>query len=481
MSALSQQMRLVLQLVTSDFVGSFKPKISYKLAPTVLFGSFSTFFFLLLYIFILGLFRNPSYLPPDFNLFISIYFKELLLLQIVILGAWCVSTQKTNRDRLQEYKFLVGLPLHSEQIFVKFLVADCLRYLWIPTAFAVFYLGLLPFASIQFLARPILFSFVSYFFIQSLIVCSHLWIAPKSRTFRSYNYITKFNPIIIIFSSIVFGIAQPLFLFAAKDFTQLQFAMTSFIAFALSILLAWTARSLFLKLHESNFWFKNGEIEREKITERRSTKLFTTWTYRNVKNPFLFKNLILLFQSHSKLTNSGLTFAFFCVAYLLATNNLAYADRLTVLLAFTIIYILLYNIVTLNRLNQNEESSKILFSLPVTKSALYFSMLIPVSFWLITAISLLTFWLWLTGPELSNLLFFWLKSFIAIIVASVISLNSGLGNYPDINLAKNRYFFWLFLIMFISAVFYKFRILIALSISLLTFIELRKLRFYKGC
>lgn len=436
----------VFELITIDFVAYFKRKVSYKSAPKVLIGLLSAFFFLIFYIFILGLFKNPSYLPPDFNLFIGIYFKELLLPQVVILGAWYISTQKANKGRLREYKFLVSLPLNGKQIFTKFFITDLIRYFWIPTAFAFLYFGLLPIASFRFLARPILFAYVFYIFIHSLIIYSHLLIATKPKTSKSFNYIIKFNPIIIVFSCIFFEVGQLFSLFAAKDLSPIHFALTNLVTFTLSIFLVWRAGGLFLKLYESNFWYKSWGVEKGKITEPRSIKIFSNWINSNVKNPFLFKNLVLFFRSNSKLINGGITFVFFGVAYLLAMNNITHEDILSVLLAFTVIYILLYNVVVLNRLNQNEESLKILFSFPTTKSGLYFSLFIPISSWLITVVSLLTFWLGLKGVAVSYLFSFWLKSYFAIIVALVISLNCGLGNYPDVKVTKNRYFMWLFMI-----------------------------------
>ncbi len=473
-------MRPILELIKTDFVVFFKLKVSYKSASTVLVGSFCSLVVLLLYIFFLGLFRDSAYLPPDFDLLIDIYFQELLLPQIVVLGAWYISAQKSNADRFREYKFLVSLPVTAKQIFIKFVVADCIRYLWIPTAFSVLYLGLLPLASIRFLTRPILFAFIFYFFMQSLLIFSHLSIVEKFKALRSFNYITKFNPLIIILSGTFYGVAQLLFLFAAKDLTPLSLALTNSILLISTILLTWRAGRLFLKLHENNFWVKDWGTQQEKTTDRRSIKLLTNWASK-VKNPFLFKNLILLFRSNSKLINSGLTFAFIGVAYLLAMNNIALADSLTVLFACTVTYILLNNIVALNRLNQNEESSKILFSLPATKSRLYFSLFIPIGSGLIVTVSLLTFWLSLKGFPMSDLASFWLNLCIAILVALVIALNSGLGNYPDTKLARNHYLFWFFVIIVCSAVFYKFRILIALTISLVTFIELRKLKLFQSC
>ena len=473
-------MRSIFELFKTDFRDCVRLRISYERTSAVSIGFFASFSFLLLYVLFLALFRDPVYLPPDFDLFIGIYFKELLLPQIIVLGAWYVSTQKTKATRYREYKFLVSLPVTARQIFLKFFLADCIRNLWIPMAFSLLYLGLVPLASIRFLARPIFFVFIFYFFMQSLLICSHFSTILKLNAFRSFNYITKLNPVIIIVSGLFYEIGQLFFLFEAKDLKPLSFILINLTIFASSVLLAWIAQRLFVRLHERNFWINSLETEQQLRKEHRSMKIID-WAYSKIKNPFLFKNLILLFRSKTKLAKNGLTFVFFALAYLLAMNNTIPTDSLAVLFVLTTIYILLYNILALNRLTQNEESSKLLFSLRATKSSLYFSLFIPIGSWLTVAISLLTIWLSLKGFQINVLLPFWLKLCLVIIVTLTTSLNSGLGNYPDIKRGKNRYSLWVFVIIFCSAIFYKFRILIALIISLITFIELRKLKFYQSC
>jgi len=184
-------------------------------------------------------------------------------------------------------------------------------------------------------------------------------------------------------------------------------------------------------------------------------------------------------RSNSKLASSGLTFSFFTIAYFLAMNNTNRVDILNVLLGFLIIYLLLYNVVALNRLNQNEESLKILFSLPTTKLTIYLSMFLPIGTWLIFIVSALTFWLWLKGVAVILLLSFFFKSLAATIFTLIISINCGLGNYPDIKTAKNRYFTWIFLFIIISAMFYKFMLFIVLIVFLLTFTELKKMKYFQ--
>jgi len=470
----------VFELIKTDFAAYVKRRISYKSAQPVLIGLLSAFAILILYIFVLGFFKKPTDLPPDFYLFMGTYFEDLLLPQIVVLAVWFVSTLKANSDRIREYKFLVSLPVTGQQIFAKFFVADCIRHLWIPTAFVILYFGLLPFASVPFLARPILFAVMFYFFIQSLMVYTHLWVVTKSESSKPFLYIIKLNPVIIILSCLFYEIGQIFFLFAAMDLSSIQFVLINLLSFLLTILLFWRSGRLFLKLHQNSFWHKSWGVEKREMTALSATKLFSNWICRKIRNPFLYKNLLLLMRSNSKLTSSGLTFGFFAIAYLLAMNNTNLVDILNVLLGFLIIYVLLYNVVALNRLNQDEESLKILFSFPTTKSRLYLSMFLPISSWLIFVVFLLTFWLWLKDVTFTLLLSFFFKSLASTIFTVIISINCGLGNYPDLKMAKNRYFIWFILLIIISAIFYKFAFFIALIIFLLTFIELRKLKFFQS-
>jgi len=470
----------VFELIKTDFVAYVKRRVSFKSAQPVLIGLLSAFAILTLYIFVLGFFKKPTDLPPDFYFFMGTYFENLLLPQIVVLAVWFVSTLKANSDRLREYKFLVSLPVTGQQIFAKFFVVDCIRHLWIPTVFVLLYFGLLPFASVPFLARPILFAVMFYFFIQSLIVYTHLWVATKPRISKPLLYIIKINPVIIILSCLFYEIGQIFFLFAAKDLSSIQFVLIDLIFFLLTILLFWRSGRLFLKLHQSSFWHKSWGGEKREMTALHAPKLFSNWICRKIRNPFLYKNFLLLMRSNSKLTSSGLTFGFFAIAYFLAMNNTNLIDFLNVLLGFLIIYVLLYNVVALNRLDQSEESSKIVFSLLTTKPEIYLSMFLPNSSWLIFVVSLLTFWLWLKGVAFTLLLSFFFKSLATTIFAVIISINCGLWNYPDLKMAKNRYFKWFILLIIISAIFYKFAFFIALIIFLLTFIELRKLKFFQS-
>ncbi|MFQ5675565.1 MAG: hypothetical protein ACE5G1_06665 [bacterium] len=389
--------------------------------------------------------------------------------------------RKTNILRLHEYKFLVSLPLGGKELFSKFFVNDLLRFSWLPTVFAFLYLGLLPFASYQFLARPMLFSFVSYWFLYCLITYADLLATKKIWLFRAFNYLVKRNPVIIALAGTLYEAGQALFLFAAKDLSASQFALINLTLVFVSVLVAFRASTLFQRLHQAGFWYKNCEVGRTQIVDQGSKEKFINWVGAKTRNPFLYKNIILLLRSNSKVVNSGLTFLFFMVAYLLAMNNITHSDILDVLLAFTVFYILLYNLVSINRFNQQEEASQILFSLPVTKSGLYLSILIPISAWLVTVVTLLTGWLWLKDFAIRQLASFWLNAFIAVLVTATTSLNCAMGHYPNLKRAQNRYAFWFFLMVLGSTIFYEFRILIAFTVCLVTFMELRKLRFFQTC
>lgn len=451
------------------------------MAIRVFVAALSVFFLLILYIFFLGLFAGPSSLPPDFDLFIGLYFQDLLLPQIFVLVVWYISMQKTNMTRLYEYKFLVSLPLTGKEIFAKFFVNALIRYAWVPTAFAFLYVGLLPLASYRFLARPMLFSFVSYLFLYCLIVVTDLLAIKRVGVFRAFNYLIKHNPAIIALAGILYEAAQVLFIFAAKELSAMQFALTNLVIVSLSLLAASRAGNLFRWLHDTNFWHKNWGLEQAQTAAQGSRGEFSAWVDSRIKNPFLYKNIILLLRSKSKLVNSSLTVAFFMVAYLLAMNNITHSDALDVLFGFTVFFVLLYNLASINRFNRHEEAAEILFSLPVTKSGLYLSILIPIGAWLLTVVSLLTGWLWLKDFAITQLWSFWLNAFLAILVALTISLNCALGHYPNLKTAQNRYAFWFFFMILSSTIFYEFRILIALITCLVTFMELRKLKFFQIC
>ena len=94
---------------------------------------------------------------------------------------------------------------------------------------------------------------------------------------------------------------------------------------------------------------------------------------RSFLNPLLLKNIIQSGRSKSGVANILSSGIFIAIAYLMAMNNPNLEDAMAVLFVLTVIYILFYGYRLISRMGTDLESTKIIFTLPISTKQFYFS------------------------------------------------------------------------------------------------------------
>lgn len=407
------------------------------------------------------------------------FVKGPFVIQTLLLVVWFIVSIKPNLSRLEEFRFLLSLPIEPQSVFSLFYLSDIFRFSWIPILLSVSLLGLFPVSSLAFLSRPILFGVISFLFFLALMSCLQLVICFKSRKFGSANYLTKFDPFIQGAVIIVFEGALLLIMLIPISIPDLGYWVILLALAISSFFLVFAAERLFVKLYAANYWMKASSSS-ENSGELNDSFLVKIMRKRMVmSNPLLLKNMIQSRRSRTRFSNLLLTTGFVSAAYLMAMNNQNWDDSISVLLGMNILYIVLFSSATINRFSTEFESTKIIFTLPISRLQFYFSVFIPTLTWVVLVSSVMAFLIVVAGSDLISAVRFWLKSLLAAILLLTIAINCGVANYPNLKISHKHFVYWLLGLIITCALYYKYRIQIAVTTALLSCIPVLKVSLFR--
>ncbi len=416
--------------------------------------------------------------PEDLDQFkadfiIAQFIKGPFIIQIFALVFWFIQSIKPIPKRISEFKFLLSLPVRAKQILIQFLVSDFIRYSWLLFVLSAAFLALAAFSSLSFLSRPILLSI--NFFILNISLSTFLNILLFNKGFHSKsNYLFRLNPFI---QGIIFVIHGGLLLVAIL--IPLQINTWSFWVIFLSLLtlnlvLILFSASLFTNHQMKNSWLIRSSFTTETDTQIRLSEYLKYWTSQLSKHPMLAKNMIQGWRSNTQVSNIILACCFIIIAYSLAMNNTDISDRISVILGLTILFEIFFSVRIIQGINSELESTKIIFTMPITKSQHYFSILLPALLWCVTMIVIMTLLLiiWDSGFLLSG--WYFIKSIFAAVLFICAAVNFGLAGYPDLMASHKKYAYWIFLLFVCTAIFYSYRFEVALLFGLISFFFILK-------
>ncbi len=422
----------------------------------------------------LSLTIEDQHRPPDFDHFVGLYFKELFLLQIVVITAWFMAAIKPHPGRFQEYKWLSSLPFSADKTFNRFLLADIIRFSWAPAAISVFYILLLPLSSATFLSRPVLWAFLTYLPTCTLIALFHLFFAGNK---NAHDYLQKYNPIIpgLLFPGYL--IINVVFVVTSEKTSSLAFLFIAGAVLGVTALIYWLSKKRFHNLQNQSFWLKTctKNLYKTETPTPWIVRILNRWVPSLKNEPLLRKNILQSSRSASAVTQTFLTLVFLSLAYLMAMNNQAISDAVSVLLVILTIYFILYGFTTLNQFLPEVESPLVVYALPVTRMQFYLSVYLPAVSRLLLLNTCISIWLALKTVPISLVSGFWLESCLAVFMWITLSVNVGIANYPHVKQAKKQLTHWNLAIIVLGAIFYKYRLAVALLLLLLSFLPLRKL------
>ncbi len=415
---------------------------------------------------------------PDSNQLLGIFFKEPFVVLVCVLIAWHVASARFRPSRLDEYKLLNSLPVPAQDVCDRFIRQDAGRYSWVLALNFAIYLGLLPVAPISYLSRLSILTALSFVLLIVLNVALQIAAATRWNNSGRYSYPCGNHPLIMTVVIVSYAVLQLTFL-ARPDW-----ASDIFFWIALGLLLAatWFARAF------AQSAFRRWQLENRAFAARSENRPASKRQWLHVSNPFrllpilnplLLKNLVKLRRESNK-ASIILTVGFVMLAYLSAMNNEDPEDALAVMVAFAGIYSFLFALRSMRHLSPEEESPDFIYSSPISKSHLYFSVFTPAfvaAFFVLTAVSGLLFFSE-NGGRLASL--FLLRSQIVATIFLLAATNFGLGSYPDAKRGQRRFGTWTLALVILTAAFYRYREIVISLAVLLPFLELRNVRFYRN-
>ncbi len=425
--------------------------------------------------------RSKNAVEPNYDRIWGEFFKGPFLIQLIIVVSWFIASIKERPSRFEEFKFLASLPIQPQRIFDIFFLSDLYYFSWVPIILVVLFLGLLPLSSLSFLAGPILLSVVAYLSAMAAMAVVHLFISLKFNRFKSHNYLTKPNPLVQCLVLLGFEGMQIAIILNPFSASKLNILIIVLIQCSFVLILIRLAEKLFIKLHNQNSWSKVSVPRGKavKITDSLFLKIIGYLSKRSFSNPLLLKNMIRSGRAKSGVSNIISSGVFIAIAYLMAMNNPNLEDGIAVLYVLTVIYILFYCYRLISRMGTDLESTKIIFTLPISTRQFYYSIFWPAIVWTLIIYTSITFLLFIAGSNLYQVSFFWLKSFTASLLLLTIAMNCGLANYPGTKTAQQHFSKWIMALIFAGALLYKYRILIAITITLMSYISLRKVKLFR--
>ena len=428
-------------------------------------------------LFFLSVFRNASHLPGDFFSFLIVYTKEVFPIQIIMMIAWYVMGIKPLDNRRDEYMFLSGLPLTAKQIITRFFVNDLYRFLWVPAVNTLLFSILIQVSSINYVAPLVIFCFVSFILCCALLHWLHLYIPGVKAT---NNYLKRYNPLPLGVILPIYLIGNILFLKWNDEFNTLLFCVGILVIPTVSFVLLQASAKRFQKLDQQNYWLKQNDRSDTGVTRDPGIfRLFVRTTISRLDlNPLLYRNWRQSKLSTTSKLNNLLILVFITLAYLVSRNNEHTNDMISVLQGIMLIFYAIYSYTVLNKLEPSIESPALIYSLPIRKRDFYVSVYAPPFFTLMLINTLIAVWLFSTTFLTGACLTFWCHSGIGVVLWVTTSVNCGVANYPDMNMAKKKLLYWYFGYLIFGAIFFRYFWITLLILYILTFMQLKNIRLY---
>ncbi|MBN2354508.1 hypothetical protein JXO59_00260 [candidate division KSB1 bacterium] len=418
-----------------------------------------------------GAMGTGLFIQPDADKLLEIFFKEPFVLFIVLLIIWFTASMRVVTGRLLEYRYLNSLPLSSKRLCCYFFVQDLRRFRWVPLCVLVILVGLLTVAPMVYLCRVAMLTILSYGLVISLVLIAHLETGRNSRI----NYLYRLAPWRTLLSIAFFALLICTGLVVPQLISGVFFWPVVAVLVTVIFALLRLAQLRFERWRRQNRAFVSPEVrkDRRNVGRGRMSLLFDRIS---ALNPWLGKNLLAALRRRQ----GGvlfLTALFIALSYLASMNNQLMHHRMYVLLAIAAIYSVFFAAQTIDRFASSEESTQIIYALPVSKSAWYGSIFFPALGWLTGIYTLFGALIAMYSLKLAT--YFWLQSLFIGVVVLILALNSALISFPDVKTGK-KYFIYLILAMIVlSALFYKYHLLIMILMILFSLLRIFRVKLYR--
>lgn len=444
----------------------YDPILSKRFYRTPWWRELALAFFLLICLMVGGTSSRLSLRPHDF-LFFEFFIKDGLLPMVLVCLLWFVQLQKGTPERLAEFRFLHSQPLTQRQLALHFLMQDFRRYFWMPGVTIILLFSLLAYAPLSHILRACALVMVFYAGLTVANPVLHL-----ALPLRRFGILSRLHPLLVFLIVFFYDTGVTALVFADGALSGFSYWL------ALAAMIVWCGASLFYFQRLFGKWCATNGAYRTMATVRGADVISTTnwqkWHWR--LSPLLYKNILRLAREKSAFVTL-LTAVFILCGYLVSRNNARLDDFLAILYAVTLIYAVLFAYKSQSYFSADEESTRLVYALPITKRAFYFSVFIPTGVWLILIVSIFAVLALFAGARWAAAVF-WLKAAAVGLGFLVAALNTAFGAYPDIKTAQNRFFLWALAVLAGLALLYGYRYLIFFVLVTGTFFRPARRKLY---
>lgn len=439
------------------------------------FGILLSFFGLLVYSISGG---RINELPEEEILF-GYFFEKMLFPVIFLMIGWFILALKKNEFRTTEFIYLSSLPVKSAQLGAHFLLSDLFRFIWVPGGLCVMAFSFAAFSPFSFIIRFCWITFLTYALIFLTEVFIHLYLMLNKG--NALFYPAQFHPFwqsLAVLSFLFLEICWIVYPELISGFPFLLILFTFLCGISLFMPVTFPLFDKMQKLQTGIRVKKQRELKFKFSYDFPEQTVFH-WILKKINNPLLMKNLLQTVREKANTASLFLTAVLIVVSYLIAMNNEKMADSVYVLFGFFVIYALIFSLRVMQGIGQENESVRFIYSLPVRKQLFYLSYFIPAFLYLTGIYSVLSVLLIFSGGTTSQFGWFWFSAFFSSLILLGLGLNCSVAAYPDYKKAQMKFSYYFFSIVLLSTIFYRQRILIALAVTLFSFLHLRKTKFYR--
>jgi hypothetical protein len=446
----------------------------------IFFGVIFLMIALVILLFGYSIFGDSLFESPDPEGLFILFFKDILFPVFFLFVAWFVMSLKTHEDRMEEIRFLTSLPIPYKKICVHMILTVMIRFCWFPGGLWFLFLVLAPDSPKSFLIRLDAILFLLFCLVLINNITWHLfWATPQKRT-HHVDYPSRFHPLIQTLSIFIFLLILITLIIFPGLLSGYPFFIVFFILIAGNSMALFWAMKTFQRWKESNSGYisKRSRKMRYRLTYIELFNKMSKWYPLKNMNPFLIKNILHSLRMKTNAANSLLTLILILIFYLISMNNKTIEDSIHVLMGLFLIYVVIFSVRSIQNFGEEIESIRSIYSLPVTRQQFYLSHFLPLFLWLFGVLGILCLLSLISGGSVNQIGLFWLKSIFSIIIFLTIAINCGIAHYPHSKEAQSRFFYFLLALVLFATIFFKYIITVALSVFVVSFIPVRKIRMF---
>ncbi|MFC1564627.1 hypothetical protein ACFL6G_06795 [candidate division KSB1 bacterium] len=414
---------------------------------------------------------------PDPGRFPDLFFAEPFVVLIFMSVIWFTTLIKSDASRLNETRFLNSLPVDKKSIINHLLIRDCLTHSWFPMIILVLFISLTEVSAIPYLCRTAVFLLLFYIFVLTINAFLHLTISLKAKNGGGVGYPVKNNLYLTLGLILIFDTVLLLTVIVPAVISGYTFWLVLIFLSLSGYFLIVRTQNTFREWVDRNCIYITSRTDSGAAGSSAVRKVFTG-KYTELIPPLVVKNYLKILRGRN-IPVIILSVIFLFASYLVSLNNDSMEDSANVLYFIYAIFSFIYIYYSTRHLFPENEPVDFIYSIPVRKKDLYLSAVTPSGVWLFLVMLFLTLLILFSGDNLTIPAVFFLKTLIITTVFLFSVFNLTIAYYPEIKTARRYNLYAVFVFCLFSVIFYKYIYIVWLVYILVSFLYLRKTKFYR--